>query len=141
LTETFDSLDKGWWHRLPPFSRLIIGEIHHRLALILHPRGYNRWLGIADKGGDPRPPLDLLHPYDADKMVMKPANPAFGTGAITGRKCLVAPKPGRLLNAINSANPVQRYAGHQVQPNECCHLRPSPRGMQSLIHAGGVRLG
>lgn len=56
----------------------LVAQIHDRLALILHPRDYDRWLGIDDKGGDPRPPLDLLHPYDADKMVMKPANPAVG---------------------------------------------------------------
>jgi putative SOS response-associated peptidase YedK len=56
----------------------LVAQIHDRLALILHPRDYDRWLGIDDKGGDPRPRLDLLHPYDADRMVMKPANPANG---------------------------------------------------------------
>jgi putative SOS response-associated peptidase YedK len=56
----------------------LVAQIHDRLALILHPRDYDRWLGIDGRGGDPRPPLDLLHPYDADKMVMKPANPAVG---------------------------------------------------------------
>ena len=81
-------MDKGWWHRLPPFSCLTFGEIHDRLALILHPRDYNRWLGIDDKGGDPRPPLDLRHPYDADKMVMKPANPAVGNWRNNGPEML-----------------------------------------------------
>jgi hypothetical protein len=96
-------LDKGWLHRPPP-SRLTFGEIHHRLALILHPRDYNRWLGIADKGGDPRPPLDLLHPYDADKDGYEARQPCLRQLAqITGRRCFVAPKPGCLLNAINSA--------------------------------------
>jgi putative SOS response-associated peptidase YedK len=46
----------------------LVAQIHDRLALILHPRDYDRWLGIDDKGGDPRPPLDLLHPYDADAV-------------------------------------------------------------------------
>ena len=49
---------------------------------------YDRWLGIDDKGGDPRPPLDLLHPYDADKMVMKPANPAVGNWRNNGPEML-----------------------------------------------------
>jgi putative SOS response-associated peptidase YedK len=57
----------------------LVAQIHDRLALILHPRDYDRWLGIDGRGGDPRPPPDLLHPYDADKMVMKPANPAGST--------------------------------------------------------------
>lgn len=57
-------------------------------CLILHPRDYCRWLGIDDKGGDPRPPLDLLHPYDADKMVMKPANPAVGNWRNNGPEML-----------------------------------------------------
>jgi putative SOS response-associated peptidase YedK len=56
----------------------LVARIHDRLALILHPKDYDRWLGIDDKGGDPRPPFDLLHPFDADKMKMTPANPAVG---------------------------------------------------------------
>jgi putative SOS response-associated peptidase YedK len=52
--------------------------IHERLALILHPKNYDRWLGIDGGGGDPRPPTDLLHPYDSDKMKMFPPNPAVG---------------------------------------------------------------
>ena len=56
----------------------LVAPIHDRLALILHPRDYDRWLGVDDKGGDPRPPLDLLHPYDAGMMKMTPANPAVG---------------------------------------------------------------
>jgi putative SOS response-associated peptidase YedK len=38
----------------------LVAQIHDRLALILHPRDYDRWLGIDDRGGDPRPPFDLL---------------------------------------------------------------------------------
>ena len=66
----------------------LVAQIHDRLALILHPRDYNRWLGIDARGGDPRPPLDLLHPYDADKMVMKPANPAVGNWRNNGPEML-----------------------------------------------------
>ena len=66
----------------------LVAQIHDRLALILHPRDYNRWLGIDDKGGDPRPPLDLLHPYDASKMKMAPANPAVGNWRNNGPEML-----------------------------------------------------
>jgi hypothetical protein len=40
----------------------LVAQIHDRLALLLHPQDYDRWLGIDDRGGDTRPPLDLL-PY------------------------------------------------------------------------------
>jgi hypothetical protein len=33
---------------------------------------------LTTREGIPRPPFDLLHPYDASKMVMRPANPAVG---------------------------------------------------------------
>jgi hypothetical protein len=48
-----------------------------RLALILHQKDYDRWLGIGDRG-DPRPPLDLLRPFNSDQMKILPANPAVG---------------------------------------------------------------
>jgi putative SOS response-associated peptidase YedK len=70
----------------------LVAQIHDRLALILHPRDYDRWLGIDGHGGDPRPPLDLLHPYDADKMTMKPANPAVGNWRNNGPDMLDGPK-------------------------------------------------
>jgi hypothetical protein len=55
----------------------LVSQIHERLALILHPKDYHRWLGIDDRG-DPRPPLDLVHPFDSDQMKMRPADPAVG---------------------------------------------------------------
>jgi putative SOS response-associated peptidase YedK len=70
----------------------LVAQIHDRLALILHPRDYDRWLGIDDKGDDPRPPLDLLHPYDAAKMKMTPANPAVGNWRNNGPEMLEGPK-------------------------------------------------
>jgi putative SOS response-associated peptidase YedK len=70
----------------------LVAQIHDRLALILHPRDYDRWLGIDDKGGDPRPPLDLLQPYDSSKMKMTPANPAVGNWRNNGPEMLDQPK-------------------------------------------------
>jgi hypothetical protein len=70
----------------------LVAQIHDRLALILHPRDYDRWLGIDDKGGDPRPPFDLLRPYDAEKMNMTPANPAVGNWRSNGPEMLDSPR-------------------------------------------------
>jgi putative SOS response-associated peptidase YedK len=70
----------------------LVAQIHDRLALILHPKDYDRWLGIDDRGGDPRPPLDLLHPYDASKMKMTPANPAVGNWRNNGPEMLDGPE-------------------------------------------------
>jgi putative SOS response-associated peptidase YedK len=59
-------------------------------VLILHPRDYDRWLGI-DEGGDPRLPVDLLHPFDSGKMKMLPANPAVGNVNNNGPEMLDEP--------------------------------------------------
>jgi len=66
----------------------LVAQIHDRLALILHPRDYDRWLGVNAIGGDPRLPIDLLHPFDSNKMVMKPANPAVGNWRNNGPEML-----------------------------------------------------
>jgi putative SOS response-associated peptidase YedK len=55
----------------------LVAQIHDRLALILDPKDYDRWLGIGE-GGDPRLPVDLLNPFDSDNIKMLPANPAVG---------------------------------------------------------------
>jgi putative SOS response-associated peptidase YedK len=68
----------------------LVAQIHDRLALILHPKDYNRWLGITE-GGDPRLPVDLLHPFDSDKMKMLPANPAVGNANNNGPEMLDEP--------------------------------------------------
>jgi hypothetical protein len=36
------------------------------------------FLGIDDRGGDPRPPLDLLQPMDSKFMNVTPPSPATG---------------------------------------------------------------
>ena len=47
-------------------------------------------LGISE-GGDPRLPVDLLHPFDSDKMQMLPANPAVGNANNNGPEMLDEP--------------------------------------------------
>jgi len=65
----------------------LVAQIHDRLALILHPRDYDRWLDIPESG-DPRPPLDVLHPFDGALMKMTPANPAVGNWRNNGPEML-----------------------------------------------------
>ena len=44
----------------------LMEPIHNRMPVILEPRDYERWL----EPGDPaRPPVDLLRPFPAEKMV------------------------------------------------------------------------
>jgi hypothetical protein len=47
---------------------------------------------IDDRGCDPRPALDVLHPYDASKMKMTPANPAIWNWRNNGPEILDGPK-------------------------------------------------
>jgi putative SOS response-associated peptidase YedK len=43
----------------------VVQQMHDRMPVIIPERDYERWL----QPGDPaRPPVDLLRPYDADKM-------------------------------------------------------------------------
>jgi putative SOS response-associated peptidase YedK len=65
----------------------LVSTIHDRLALILKPKDYDRWLTTDDRE-DPRFPLDLLHPLDSDEMKMVPANPAVGNWRNNGPEML-----------------------------------------------------
>jgi len=84
FTGIWDSWKRPDGTRLETFAPVttepneFVAQIHDRLALILHPRDYDCWLDIDDRGGDPRPPLDLLHPMDSKPMNMTPANPKVG---------------------------------------------------------------
>jgi putative SOS response-associated peptidase YedK len=70
----------------------LVSTIHDRLALILKPRDYDRWLTSDDKE-DPRLPLDLLYPLDSDEMKMVPANPAVGNWRNNGPEMLINSHP------------------------------------------------
>jgi putative SOS response-associated peptidase YedK len=80
-----------------------VAQIHQRLALIL--QDYDRWLGINDRGGDPRPATDLLHPFDADKMKM-PANPAVGNWRNNDPEMLDLPNRWHFLKSAFALQPV-----------------------------------
>src|SRR5260370_5397538 len=60
--------------------------------------------------------------------------------AVTGHLC----RTDQTAECNQFCHPVQRYAATKCKVmlpsgvTECCHLRRSPKGVQSLIHAGGV---
>lgn len=52
----------------------LTAPVHNRMPVILKPDDYDRWLTREDE----RPPLDLLRPYDAEKMRAHPVDPRVG---------------------------------------------------------------
>ena len=50
-------------------------KVHNRMPAILKPADYDRWLSCDDTE---RPPLDLLRPFDSEKMAMHPVDPRVG---------------------------------------------------------------
>ncbi len=53
----------------------LMEPIHNRMPVILEPRDYSRWL---DPGDPSRPPVDLMRPYPAEKMVAWPVGERVG---------------------------------------------------------------
>ena len=53
----------------------LMEPIHNRMPVILEPRDYSRWL---DPGDPARPPVDLLRPFPAEKMVAWPVGDRVG---------------------------------------------------------------
>jgi putative SOS response-associated peptidase YedK len=58
------------------------------MPVILRPRDYDRWL---DREVTEQPPVDLLRPFNAEQMEMKPANPAVGNYRNNGPEMMVCP--------------------------------------------------
>jgi putative SOS response-associated peptidase YedK len=53
----------------------LMRPIHDRMPVILEPRDYDRWL---DAGDPARPPVYLLRPYPAEKMLAWPVSDRVG---------------------------------------------------------------
>jgi putative SOS response-associated peptidase YedK len=79
------------WNGLLTFSIItceaneLMAPIHNRMPVILHARDYDRWLFDYDQH---RLPLDLLRPYESDKMRMTPASPLVGNVRNNGPEML-----------------------------------------------------
>ena len=53
----------------------VVQHLHNRMPVIILERDHDRWL----HPGDPEPPpIDLLRPYDAEKMAAWKVNRAVG---------------------------------------------------------------
>jgi putative SOS response-associated peptidase YedK len=63
----------------------LMEPIHNRMPVILHSRDFDRWLNDYDES---RPPLDLLRPFESDKMRMTPANRLVGNVRNNGPEML-----------------------------------------------------
>ena len=53
----------------------LMEPIHNRMPVILEPRDYDRWL---DPGDPSHPPVDLLRPFPAEKMLSWPVSARVG---------------------------------------------------------------
>jgi putative SOS response-associated peptidase YedK len=54
----------------------LMEPIHNRMPVILEPRDYGRWLDTSDPA---RPPVDLMRPFPAEKMMAWPVSDRVGT--------------------------------------------------------------
>ena len=53
----------------------ILEPIHNRMPVILEPKEYDRWL---EPGSAERPPVDLLRPFPAERMIAWPVSERVG---------------------------------------------------------------
>jgi len=53
----------------------VMQPVHNRMPVILHHRDYDRWLS---RDESEQPPIDLLRPYEADRMSAYPVDPRVG---------------------------------------------------------------
>jgi putative SOS response-associated peptidase YedK len=53
----------------------VVEQLHDRMPCIISEKDYDRWL---QSGNSDRPPIDLLRPFDADKMTAWTVDKAVG---------------------------------------------------------------
>lgn len=78
----------------------LTGQVHDRMPVILHPRDYDRWL---ERSEPEQPPVDLLRPYEAEKMRASECDPAVGNVRNNGPEMLTCPKVDEPPSLLNSA--------------------------------------
>jgi putative SOS response-associated peptidase YedK len=61
--------------------------------VILEPRDYGRWLGV-DSSEVARPPVELLRPFSAEKMMAWPVSARVGNVRNNDAQLLEEEKPG-----------------------------------------------
>jgi putative SOS response-associated peptidase YedK len=77
----------------------LMEPVHNRMPVILEPHDYNRWLDPAAPGpdGPARPPVDLLRPFPAEKMVSWPVSDRVGNVRNNDPQLLEPPEPAAPL--------------------------------------------
>jgi putative SOS response-associated peptidase YedK len=68
----------------------LMEPVHNRMPVILEPRDYARWLAPGDAA---RPPVDLLRPFPAEKMVAWPVSDRVGNVRNNDPQLLEAAEP------------------------------------------------
>jgi putative SOS response-associated peptidase YedK len=64
----------------------VVQPMHDRMSVIIPERDYDRWLNVCDTQ---RLPVDLLRPYDSDKMTAWKVDKAVGNVKNDSRELIV----------------------------------------------------
>jgi putative SOS response-associated peptidase YedK len=56
----------------------LMEPVHNRMPVILEPRDYECWLDAGEPGVEARPPVELLRPFPAEKMIAWPVSDRVG---------------------------------------------------------------
>ena len=78
LWDAWKQPDGGWllsYAIITTDPNELTATVHNRMPVILRPADYDRWLSRDENAP---PPIDLLRPYDADKMTAHPVDPRVG---------------------------------------------------------------
>lgn len=78
LWDAWKEPDGGWlisYAIITTDANELMEPVHTRMPVILKPDDYDRWLS---RDENERPPLDLLRPFDADKMEKHAVDPRVG---------------------------------------------------------------
>jgi putative SOS response-associated peptidase YedK len=78
LWDAWKGPDGGWlvsYSIITTDANELVAPVHDRMPVILKPADYDRWLS---RDETERPPVDLLLPYDADKMTAYTVIPRVG---------------------------------------------------------------
>jgi len=78
LWDAWKEPDGGWLQSytiITTDANELMEPVHNRVPVILKPPDYDRWLS---REPDERPSVDLLRPYEADKMTAHPVDPRVG---------------------------------------------------------------
>ena len=78
LWDAWKERDGGWlisYAIITTDANEVMAPVHNRMPVILKPSDYDRWLSREETE---QPPIDLLRPFDADKMEAHPVDPRVG---------------------------------------------------------------